>query len=111
MARLELDGNRNPRPVLDSRCLDCGHCVAVCLAGAISQGEDEAPVLPNSQALGAGTCWAGFVFIGVGVSPELHAVLGLPAGQPCAGIMMAGRPAVSYRRVPRRNQPRIDWRG
>ncbi len=246
MVRIELDGDRHARPIADLRCLDCGHCVAVCPSGAVSDGHDQAKALPadwrldadrvsdllkgrrsirafrseplpqatiaamidvaryapsghNSQPLawtvlsdrgeirriaeatvswmrgivaagsplaaaldmkrivalwdrgidcicrdaphlivahapaglpsgahtaaiamtyldvagqplGVGACWAGFVFVGAGISPELHAALGLPAGQQCAGIMMAGRPAVSYRRIPARNQPHIDWR-
>jgi nitroreductase/NAD-dependent dihydropyrimidine dehydrogenase PreA subunit len=62
------------------------------------------------QPLGVGTCWAGFVLVAAGASRDVHTVLGLPEGQRCAGVVMAGRPAVSYRRIPRRNQPRIEWR-
>ncbi len=74
--------------------------------GAIAMTYLELAALP----LQAGTCWAGFVMIGAGASPEVHATLGLPAGQRCAGVAMAGRPAVTYRRIPRRKQPRITWR-
>ena len=62
-----------------------------------------------AQPFGVGTCWAGFVFVGTGVSDDVHRALGLPEGQRCAGIVMAGRPAVSYLRIPSRNQPRIRW--
>jgi nitroreductase len=59
--------------------------------------------------LGAGTCWAGFVMVGAGASPQVHGALQLPEGRRCAGIVMAGRPAVSYLRVPQRKTPAITW--
>ena len=75
------------------------------LFGAIAMTYLELAALP----LGAGTCWAGFVLIGAGVSPEVHAALQLPDGRRCAGVVMAGRPAVTYRRIPARNQPTVAW--
>jgi nitroreductase len=64
----------------------------------------------GAASLGVGTCWAGFVFVGAGASPDLHAALGLPQGQRCAGAVLAGRPALSHLRVPARRSPSIHWR-
>lgn len=73
--------------------------------GAIAMTYLELAALP----LGAGTCWAGFTLVGASVSPEVHAALQLPHGRRCAGIVMAGRPAVTYRRIPARKQPTVAW--
>jgi nitroreductase len=61
-------------------------------------------------SLGVGTCWAGYVFIGAAHSPELHAALGLPNGQRCAGAVLVGRAAVAHLRIPARRSPTIHWR-
>jgi nitroreductase len=58
---------------------------------------------------GLGTCWAGFVFVGAGASPAVHAALGLPNGQRCAGAVFVGYPAIPFRRIPARRTPTIRW--
>ncbi len=76
------------------------------MAGAISTTYLELAALP----VGAGTCWAGFVFAAASYSPEVAATLGVPEGRRCSGVVMAGRPAVKYLRIPERRAPQIAWR-
>ncbi len=100
---------------IDSICRQAPHLIIAHAPASLQSGAHAAAIAMTyldlaGQPLGAGTCWAGFVLVGAGASPEVHAALGLPAGQRLAGIVMAGRPAVAYRRIPQRNQPRIEWR-
>ncbi len=60
-------------------------------------------------SLGVGTCCAGFVAMAAGDSKDARELLGIPDGQSCCGVAMAGHPAIAYRRVPPRNEPRIQW--
>lgn len=99
----------------DAICRRAPHLIIAHAPAALPSGSHSAAIAITyldlvAQPLGVGTCWAGFVFIGAGASPDVHAALGLPEGQKCAGLVMAGRPAVTYRRIPRRNDPRIIWR-
>lgn len=61
-------------------------------------------------AAGAGSCWAGYVFIAAGSSPDVAAALGVPAGRRCCGATLVGRPAVKHLRIPARRAPTIAWR-
>lgn len=99
----------------DPICRSAPHLVIAHAPASFPSGAHSAAIALTfldlaAQPLGVGTCWAGFVLIGAGASPDLHAALALPEGQRCAGVVMVGRPAVMYRRIPRRNAPRIDWR-
>jgi nitroreductase len=88
----------------------------------IAHGPDSLPAGAHAAAIaltylelaavsrGLGTCWAGLVFVGAGISPELHGSLDLPNGQRCAGAILLGHPAVTYRRIPGRRAPSIHWR-
>lgn len=98
----------------DPICRNAPHLVIAHAPAANPSGAHAAAIAMTyldlaAQPRGVATCWAGFVLIGAGASPEVHAALSLPEGQRCAGVMMVGRPAVTYRRIPARNAPRIDW--
>jgi len=113
-----LDMQRNLRDWdqgKDSICRQAPHLVIAHAPEGLPSGAHAAAIAMTyldiaGQPLGVGMCWAGFVFVGSGVSPEVHAALGLPAGRRCAGVAMLGRPGVTYRRIPARNQPTIEWR-
>jgi len=98
----------------DPICRDAPHLVIAHAPAGLPSGQHAGAIAMTylelaAQPFGVGTCWAGFVFIGAEVSDDVHRALQLPDGQRCAGIVMAGRPAVSYLRIPSRNQPRISW--
>jgi nitroreductase/ferredoxin len=100
---------------IDSICRQAPHLIVAHASANLSNGAHTAAIAMTyldlaGQPLGVGTCWAGYLLVAAGGSPEVHATLGLPAGQRCAGVVMAGRPAVTYRRIPKRNLPRIEWR-
>ena len=75
------------------------------VAGAISVTYLELA----ARALGAGTCWAGFVYLAAGASSEVRTLLQVPVGRRAAGIAMLGTPAIAYRRFPPRKAPEITW--
>lgn len=98
----------------DGICREAPHLIIAHAPAELSAGAHYAAIAMTYLELaalpvGAGTCWAGFVLVGAGVSPEVHAALQLPAGRRCAGIVMAGRPAVTYRRIPQRKAPAVTW--
>jgi nitroreductase/Pyruvate/2-oxoacid:ferredoxin oxidoreductase delta subunit len=100
---------------VDSICRGAPHLIIAHAPASVPNAPHTAAIAMTyldiaGQPLGVGTCWAGFVLVAASASREVHAALGLPEGQRCAGVVMAGRPAVSYRRIPRRNPPRIEWR-
>jgi nitroreductase/NAD-dependent dihydropyrimidine dehydrogenase PreA subunit len=100
---------------VDGICREAPHLIVAHAPDSLPSGAHTAAIAMTyldiaGLPLGVGTCWAGFVLVGAGASRDVHAALGLPEGQRCAGVVMAGRPAVSYRRLPRRNPPRIEWR-
>jgi nitroreductase/NAD-dependent dihydropyrimidine dehydrogenase PreA subunit len=99
----------------DRICRNAPHLIIAHAPAGLPSGSHSAAIAMTyldlaAQPLGVGTCWAGFVLIGAGASAEVHAALRLPEGRKCAGIMMAGRPAVTYLRIPARNPPSIEWR-
>jgi nitroreductase/NAD-dependent dihydropyrimidine dehydrogenase PreA subunit len=60
-------------------------------------------------SVGAGTCWAGYVFIAAGLSPEVSQALGVPEGRRCCGASLLGRPGEEHLRIPRRRAPTVAW--
>jgi nitroreductase/NAD-dependent dihydropyrimidine dehydrogenase PreA subunit len=60
-------------------------------------------------SVGAGTCWAGYVFIAAGLSPEVAQALGVPEGRRCCGVSLLGRPAEEHLRIPNRRAPTVAW--
>jgi nitroreductase len=59
---------------------------------------------------GLGTCWAGFLHMASRCSPNVHAALGLPAGNLMHGGLMIGHPAETYHAIPPRKPLNIAWR-
>ena len=62
-----------------------------------------------ASAHGLGTCWAG-ILMRAASRPELAEALALPQGHQLFGVLMFGRPALRYRRIPERKPARIEWR-
>ena len=64
-----------------------------------------------APSLGLGTCWAGFVEMcaGAGHGPLLE-LFNLPDNRRVAGVIMAGYPQYSYRRLPERAPLQVEWR-
>ena len=60
--------------------------------------------------VGIGTCWAGLLRGAMLATPELVAVMGLPAGHTWFYPMMIGYPKFPYHRLPARKPPVIHWR-
>lgn len=60
--------------------------------------------------LGLGTCWGGYFYTAINQYPPLFETLGLPTDHKAYGAMMVGYPRFEYRRLPRRNPPRVTWR-
>jgi nitroreductase/NAD-dependent dihydropyrimidine dehydrogenase PreA subunit len=63
-----------------------------------------------AASLGLGACWAGYFNAAATLYPPMTEALALPAGHQCFGAMMVGYPTYSYRRLPLRNEPKIEWR-
>jgi nitroreductase len=63
-----------------------------------------------APSFGLGTCWAGFLMLGVAQWPPLRQALALPEGHACFGAMMVGYPKYQYRRLPLRDEAQVTWR-
>lgn len=61
-------------------------------------------------ALGAGSCWAGYVNFAAGQWPPLAAFLAVPEGYRVHGAVMVGYPKFRYHRIPPRKAPDIIYR-
>ena len=99
----------------DQICRNAPHLIVAHAPEQLSSGNHGGAIAITyleiaAVSLGVGTCWAGYVFIGAAHSPELHAALGLPNGQRCAGAVLLGRAAVAHLRIPARRSPTIHWR-
>ncbi len=62
------------------------------------------------HALGFGACWAGYFNMACASYEPLRRHLAFPEGEICFGAMMAGIPAVSYKRIPARPPLPVSWR-
>lgn len=58
-------------------------------------------------SFGLASCWAGIFTVVCG--RETPRELRLPGDNRVYGALMVGKPAISYRRVPFRSRPRLDW--
>ena len=63
-----------------------------------------------APTLGLGGCWAGYFMAAAGNFPPMKEALALPEGHQCYAAMMIGYPRFSYKRLPLRNAPKINWR-
>jgi len=61
-------------------------------------------------ALGAGSCWAGYVMFAASQWQPLQDFINLPKDHIIHGAAMVGVPKFSYSRIPPRNQARISYR-
>jgi len=62
-----------------------------------------------ATALGLGTCWAGFAHACGQEYPQFAEFLNLPGNRVITGIMMAGYPRHTFRRLPERNPLDVAW--
>ncbi len=58
-------------------------------------------------SFGLASCWAGIFTVVCGV--EVPKGLTLPDGNRIYGALMLGKPSVSYKRIPFRSKPKIEW--
>jgi nitroreductase/NAD-dependent dihydropyrimidine dehydrogenase PreA subunit len=63
-----------------------------------------------ATSIGLGACWGGYFYKAVNAYPPLFKALGLPENHQAFGAVMLGYPKFSYRRIPIRKRPRIEWR-
>lgn len=61
-------------------------------------------------AMGIGTCWAGYFTTAANVYPPLAEALEIPEDHRVPGALLLGYPQYKYRRIPRRNEPKVSWR-
>ena len=71
---------------------------------ALSYVELYAPVL------GLGATWSGYFYTAYNMYPPLAQAVPVPKGRKVVGAMMVGRPKFKYYRLPKRNQPKVEWR-
>ena len=99
----------------DVLCRDAPHLVVAhapasdpggTIAGAIAITYLELAAV----SIGAGTCWAGYVFVAAGLAPEVSAALGVPEGRRCCGAALVGLPELEHLRIPARRAPTVLWR-
>ena len=64
----------------------------------------------SAFGLGLGACWAGYFNRAAQDFPPLVEALGLPQGKVTFGALMVGYPRFSYKRLPVRKTPKVDWR-
>jgi len=58
---------------------------------------------------GLGGCWAGFLMIALGYSPEVKQIVGLDESHAVRSALMVGYPKYSYSKLPYRNEAKIKW--
>jgi nitroreductase len=63
-----------------------------------------------ASSMGLGACWYGFFYAAAASFPPLFQALRLPEGHQVFGAMMLGHPRHRFHRIPRRNEPSIEWR-
>ena len=63
-----------------------------------------------ATSLGLGCCWGGYFYSAVNNHQPLFKDLGLPDHHKAFGAIMVGYPKYQYRRIPRRNPPRVNWK-
>jgi len=63
-----------------------------------------------AASIGLGACWAGYFYRAINMYSPLFEALGLPLDHLAYGAIMVGHPKFKYRRIPRRNPPRVTWK-
>jgi nitroreductase/NAD-dependent dihydropyrimidine dehydrogenase PreA subunit len=62
------------------------------------------------RMFGLGACWAGYFHLGAMYWPPMIKEINLPENHEPYGAMMIGYPQFAYHRIPKRNEPAIQWR-
>jgi nitroreductase/NAD-dependent dihydropyrimidine dehydrogenase PreA subunit len=63
-----------------------------------------------AMSMGLGGCWGGFFQAAVEMHPPMNAAIGLPEGHLSYECMVLGYPKYPYHRIPKRNEPKVNWR-
>ena len=63
-----------------------------------------------AQALNVGSCYNGFLQVAVNNNRKVKQWLGIPWRSKCYGALTLGYPKVVYRRMVRREPPKVTWR-
>lgn len=99
---------------IDSICRNAPHLfIAHTLADYPIGATDAAIALTHLElalpAYGMGGCWAGYINIALRLSADLRKAAGLPENQINQGILLAGYPTFTYKKIPKRNAVNINW--
>ncbi|RLC18403.1 MAG: hypothetical protein DRH93_16595 [Deltaproteobacteria bacterium] len=62
-----------------------------------------------AHSMGLGSCFMGFVQIGINMDKKIKHWLDIPKGNQAYGAMVIGHPNVKYRRLVERKEPNIRW--
>jgi len=62
-----------------------------------------------AHGLGLGTCFVGFLQVGVNMSKPIKRFLNIPSDHTCHGAMVLGYPDLQYRRLIERTKPKVEW--
>jgi nitroreductase/NAD-dependent dihydropyrimidine dehydrogenase PreA subunit len=60
-------------------------------------------------SFGLGGCWAGFVMIALGYSPEVRKIVGLNETHTVRSALMVGYPKYHFSKMPYRNEATVKW--
>jgi nitroreductase/NAD-dependent dihydropyrimidine dehydrogenase PreA subunit len=63
-----------------------------------------------APALGLGATWSGYFYTAYNNYPPLAQALPVPEGRKVVGAMMVGQPKFTYHRLPKRKEPKVEWR-
>jgi nitroreductase len=90
-------------------CLVIGYTDAAYTGGAIDSVIATAHLELLLPAHQLGGCWAGFVMIALGYSPEVRSLLGINETHAVRSALMLGHPTYTYHKEPFRREPSIVW--
>jgi nitroreductase/NAD-dependent dihydropyrimidine dehydrogenase PreA subunit len=63
-----------------------------------------------ARTLGLGATWSGYFYTAYNNYAPLAEAVPIPEDHKVVGAMMIGKPKFKYQRLPRRNEPRVEWR-
>jgi nitroreductase len=70
---------------------------------------NAANILLAAESLGLGACMIGFVTEAAGMDPSIARLAGIPDDRAVYSALIAGYPAVTYRRAAPKNTPRVNF--
>ena len=94
----------------DAPCLVVVHCKPRLGTEAIDAALALGTMDLAAVSLGLGCCWAGLVMAAAGKVTPVIETLELPQDHVILGAMVVGKPLLTFKRVPLRSKPRLDWR-